>query len=116
MRPSLSAMFKFIEHFPNREFSAEFARARRVGKKGKRQIRQQCPVRYRPTFMRRGTYYLIAPCGAVFVVAPGEYIVDVFPMNEAELFTGHMQASLSQYRAAMNDKYPDAALEKERAE
>ncbi len=81
MRPSVHAMYRWIEHFGAQDIALEFAQAKRVGKKARRQIAIQCPVRYKPRFCDRGVYYLRSPAGAIFVVAPGEFIVDVFPLG-----------------------------------
>lgn len=84
MQISILAARRWKERFPDHELAAEFARARAAGAKTKRQIGRQCPVRYKPSFMQRGVYYLRSPAGAIFVVAPGEFIVDVFPLGEKQ--------------------------------
>lgn len=82
MRPSVHAMYRWIEHFGERDIALEFAQAKRCGKKVRRQIAAQCPVRYKPRFCNRGVYYLVSPSRAIFVVAPGEFIVDIFPLKQ----------------------------------
>lgn len=83
MRVSRSAAQRWLAYFPEHELAAVFARARPAGARTKARIQKQCPKRYRPKFSERGVYYLIgARIKAVFVVAPGEYVVDVFPLGE----------------------------------
>lgn len=81
MRPSLNAMYKWIDLYGDADIALAFARARPAGGKTKKRIRKQCPVRYKSEWWQRRVYYLRAKNDAIFVVARGEYIVDVFPLQ-----------------------------------
>ena len=100
MTPSQNAARKWHEFFPDREINMEFVRARKPGRKTKRQIEAQCPRWIESVRFWRGVYRLLSPCGAVFVVAPGEFVVDVFPLSHPERFTCGLQRQLSQHHAA----------------
>lgn len=84
MTPSVSARIKWGKFFPAFDMAVEFAAARRPGKLARRQIRKQCPCWGSRTFAERGTFWLVSPARAVFVVTPDDFVVDVFPLESDE--------------------------------
>jgi hypothetical protein len=94
-------MRKWREFFPAYCIETEFVLSRRPGKKMKRQIAKQCPRWVDSIRFWRGVYRRISPCGAIFVVAggPDEFVVDIFPIEDAWRYTAHMQKGLGQYHA-----------------
>jgi len=72
---------RWDQHFPNDDIAVQFLRARRPGKAIKQRLRRQLPSRVHEIGTFCGRYYLVAPCGAVFVVAPPEVVVTTFPLT-----------------------------------
>lgn len=83
MKPSVSAATKWGEMFPGLDLTVEFLSANRPGRRDRAQIRRQCPYWGHRTFAERGTYWLVSPARAVFVVTPDQFVVDVFPLEVA---------------------------------
>lgn len=83
-RPTLvskHAQMRWRERFPELDMQAEFAAAKRPGKNQRRKIREQLPRRSKQVRAFHGRYYLVSPHDVVFVVAPPEVIVTVFPLT-----------------------------------
>jgi hypothetical protein len=80
MKWTRHALDRWQERFPELDAETEWARARRVGRKGKRKLRDRCPAHAH--LMRsgfQGFFYRISRNNVVFVVAAPETIVTVFP-------------------------------------
>lgn len=81
MRPSISAMYKWIDLFPDKDIEKEFWLSKRVGKKTKKKIIKATPSWIESIRHWRGVYRTKAPCGAIFIVAKDEFIVDVLKLE-----------------------------------
>jgi len=81
VRPSVAAMYKWIDLYPDKDIEKEFWLSKRVGKKTKRKILEACPSWINSIRYWRGVYRTKAPCGAVFLVAKNEFIVDVLRLE-----------------------------------
>ncbi len=84
MRPSVSAARKWARFFPTFDMAVEYAAAGSPGYPEILQIRKQCPFWGNRTFAERGTFWLVSPARAVFVVTPEHFVVDVFPLEGDE--------------------------------
>ena len=77
MKLTQHAEKRWQERFPDCDVSREFEAATRVGKGTKRKIQK---IVTRPVVgPYRGYHFLLAPCGAVFVVGRRDLIVTVYP-------------------------------------
>jgi hypothetical protein len=80
------AIDRWAERFPGRDIYAEYARARRVGRKTKRRIREACAVSYLRwhTGVYKGRVLRMTRDGIVFVVAMqkdvDDVIITVYPL------------------------------------
>lgn len=82
---TLHAHRRWCERFPGRDMMAEFARARRAGRKTKRKIRDLCPNHAKFCGGKfEGRYFRITREGIVFVVTATpaeEKIITVFNIS-----------------------------------
>lgn len=64
----------------------EWIVARRATKGQRKKILRQCRAHAEIVRSRifKGYYYQVAPSGVVFVCAPGEFVVTVFPIRDGE--------------------------------
>lgn len=77
---------RWAERFPGRDIEAEYARARRVGRKTKRRIKEACEVSYLRwhTGIYKGRVLRMTRDGIVFVVGmckdADDVIITVYPL------------------------------------
>lgn len=83
---SRHAMERILERFADVDVDNEYATARRVGKRTKQKIKSQCPVEHARWMhgMFKGRYYMISRKKVVFVMAPVEVVITVFPLTPPE--------------------------------
>ena len=71
---------RWMERFPDLDLLNEWYKSRLAGKKRIRQIKKQCPNHDMNGF--KGYYYMTTK-DIVFVVAPKEIIITVFPLEKS---------------------------------
>ena len=82
MRLTKHAQEKWEERFPHLDPLSEWHRAKKPGKKGRKQIREQCPNHMDYACRKfNGRYFLISRNSVCFVVAPPEVVITVFPLG-----------------------------------
>lgn len=76
------AIDRWRERFPGLDMETEWRLASRSGKKSKRKIAASCKAHAHLMRGRfQGYYYMLSRNGAVFVCAPPETIITVFPYS-----------------------------------
>lgn len=81
MKPTRHALQRWAERFPSQRMAEAFERARRPGKSARKKILRQLGDHARELARRRGRYFLVSRSGAVFICAPPEIVITVFPLT-----------------------------------
>lgn len=85
MRMSKHARLRWRERFAHLDLRREFDHARRPTKGERKKLRAQLSAKSLEARHMTGKYYLVSPTShVVFVVAPGNLIVTVFPLSGSQ--------------------------------